>query len=159
MQSKPCDSVRENACTLSILAVDYFWANCWYPFQFIARLCQRIHAYFSDDSVQVLSTDHITLLIQIAADLFNIKQQPCSRCCFSRVWLCMTPWTVVCQAPLSMEILQARILEWVAMASSRGSSWPRGRTCFSYVSGIWQADSLPLVPSYFIKDEGYNGVS
>ena len=26
------------------------------------------------------------------------------------------------QAPLSMEILQARILEWVAMPSSRGSS-------------------------------------
>ena len=31
-------------------------------------------------------------------------------------------------------ILQARILEWVAMASSRGSSWPRDETCVSYVS-------------------------
>ena len=28
-------------------------------------------------------------------------------------------------------ILQARILEWVAMPSSRGSSWPRVRTCIS----------------------------
>ena len=28
------------------------------------------------------------------------------------------------QAPLSMGILQARILEWVAMPSSRGSSQP-----------------------------------
>ena len=44
-------------------------------------------------------------------------------------------------------------------ALSRGSSWPRDRTCVSYVSGIWQAGSLPLVPPYFIKDEGYNGVS
>ena len=35
------------------------------------------------------------------------------------------PWTVAHQAPLSMEILQARILEWVAMPSSRGSSQPR----------------------------------
>ena len=26
----------------------------------------------------------------------------------------LTPWTVACQAPLSMGILQARILEWVA---------------------------------------------
>ena len=36
-------------------------------------------------------------------------------------------------------ILQARILEWVPMPSSRGSSWPRDRTCFSYVScvGRW----------------------
>ena len=36
-----------------------------------------------------------------------------------------TPWTVACQAPLPLGILQARILEWVAMLSSRGSSLPR----------------------------------
>ena len=30
-----------------------------------------------------------------------------------------TPWTVAHQAPLSMGILQASILEWVAMPSSR----------------------------------------
>ena len=36
-----------------------------------------------------------------------------------------TLWTVTHQAPLSMGILQARILEWVAMPSSRGSSQPR----------------------------------
>ena len=35
-----------------------------------------------------------------------------------------TPWPVARQAPLSMEILQARIPEWVAMPSSRGSSNP-----------------------------------
>ena len=29
-------------------------------------------------------------------------------------------------------ILQARTLEWVAMPSSRGSSWPRNWTCISY---------------------------
>ena len=37
-------------------------------------------------------------------------------------------------------ILQARILEWVAMPSSRGSSQPRDQT------SPWQAVSLPLVP-------------
>ena len=31
---------------------------------------------------------------------------------------------------------QVRILEWVAMPSSRGSSWPRDLTRFSYVSYI-----------------------
>ena len=31
-------------------------------------------------------------------------------------------------------ILQARLPEWVANASSRGSSWPRDRTCVSYAS-------------------------
>ena len=32
--------------------------------------------------------------------------------------------------------LQAKILEWVAVSSSRGSSRPRDRTCVSYVSCI-----------------------
>ena len=40
----------------------------------------------------------------------------------------MTPWTIACQALPSMGILQARILEWVAMPFSRGSSQPRDRT-------------------------------
>ena len=31
-------------------------------------------------------------------------------------------------------ILQARILEWVAMPFSRGSSQPRDQTCVSYIS-------------------------
>ena len=43
-------------------------------------------------------------------------------------------------------ILQARILEWVSAPFSRGSSWPRDRTCVSYVYLRWQARSLPLVP-------------
>ena len=46
-----------------------------------------------------------------------------SLCCaesLSRVQLFVTTWTVAHQAPLSMGILQARILEWVAMPSSRG---------------------------------------
>ena len=29
----------------------------------------------------------------------------------------VTPWTVACQAPLSMRILQARILEWLTLPS------------------------------------------
>ena len=44
--------------------------------------------------------------------------------CFSHVWLFETPWTVAHQASLSTGILQARILEWVAMPFSWGSSWP-----------------------------------
>ena len=52
-------------------------------------------------------------------------------------WLFLTPWTLVCQAPLSMGLLRARILEWVAMYSSRRSSWPRDQThifCISCIS-------------------------
>ena len=39
-----------------------------------------------------------------------------------------TPQTVAHQAPVSMGILQARILEWVAFSFSRGSSQPRDQT-------------------------------
>ena len=47
----------------------------------------------------------------------------------SRVWLFVTLWTVAHQSPLSMGILQARILEWIAMpSSSRGSLQPRDWT-------------------------------
>ena len=48
----------------------------------------------------------------------------------------MTPWTVAHQAPLSMGISQARILEWVAISFSRESSRPRDGTYVSCVSCI-----------------------
>ena len=38
------------------------------------------------------------------------------------VQLFVTPWTVACQASLFRGILQARILEWVTVPFSRGSS-------------------------------------
>ena len=43
--------------------------------------------------------------------------------------------TVVRQAPLSMGILQARILEWVAISFSRRSSCPGDQTCVSRIAG------------------------
>ena len=46
------------------------------------------------------------------------------------------PQTVACQAPLSMDILQARTLQWVALPSSRGSSSPRDGIQASCVSSI-----------------------
>ena len=70
----------------------------------------------------------------------------CFRCCavlcasvqfssVARVHLFATPWTVAHQAPLSVRILQARILEWIAMPSSRGSSQPRDWTEVSRIAG------------------------
>ena len=45
-----------------------------------------------------------------------------------------TPWTVACQALLSMRILQARILELIAMPCSRGSSQPKDQTQVSCIA-------------------------
>ena len=47
----------------------------------------------------------------------------------------MTPWTVASQTPSVHGISQARILEWVAISFSRGSSQPRDRTHVSCTAG------------------------
>ena len=58
-----------------------------------------------------------------------------------RVQLFATLRTVAHQAPLSVGTLQARILEWVAMFSSRASSQPRYQTQVSCIASgfftIW----------------------
>ena len=71
---------------------------------------------------------------------------------FSRVRFFATPWTVDLQAPLSVGILQAGILEWVAFSFSRGSFQPRDPTRYLLSLLYWQAGSLPLVPKLLLKD-------
>ena len=44
------------------------------------------------------------------------------------VQLFVIPWTVALQAPPSTGIFQTRILKWVAMPSSKGSSQPTDQT-------------------------------
>ena len=46
-----------------------------------------------------------------------------------------TPWTVAGHAALSMRILQARILEWVAISFSSGSFQLGDRICISCLAG------------------------
>ena len=63
---------------------------------------------------------------------------------FSHVWVFETLWTVASQAPLSMGILQTRILEWVSMSPSRGSSNP----------GIKSRSPTLPVDSYHLSHQG-----
>ena len=56
-------------------------------------------------------------------------------CLVTQSCLIVTAWTVACQALLSMGILQTRILEWVAMPSSKGPSQSRDRTQVSRTAG------------------------
>ena len=57
-------------------------------------------------------------------------------------------WPMDCTLPGSSVhgILQARILEWVAMPSSRGASQPGDQTCVSYVSCTGRRGFLPNEP-------------
>ena len=66
----------------------------------------------------------------------------CSVLALSCAQFFATPWTAACQAPLSMGLLQARILECIAMPSSRGSSQPRDGTQVSHIAGGFFTDSL-----------------
>ena len=89
----------------------------------------------------ILKSRHISLPAKVhivKAMVFPVAVNTCEMvlCRFSHVSLFVTLWTVAHQAPLSMGILQARILGWVAMHSSRGSSQPRDQTRVSSVSCI-----------------------
>ena len=65
-----------------------------------------------------------------------------------------TPWTIARQTPLSIGILQARILEWIAMPSSRGSSQPRDQTQVScgscIISRFFITEPLEKPPNGYI---------
>ena len=73
----------------------------------------------------------------------------------SHVQLFVTPWTVACQDPLSMGILQAKIQDRVAMPSSRGSSRPRIKP----KSPALQVDSLVFEPPGKPKNTGVGSLS
>ena len=68
--------------------------------------------------------------------LWNMS--PLRVCMLSHSVMANSLWLMNC-TPSGSSVhgaLQARILEWVAMSSSRGSSQPRDQTCIPYVSYI-----------------------
>ena len=69
-------------------------------------------------------------------DLDGNPDPACMLSHFSHVWLFVTPWTVARQGFSVHGILQARILERVAILFSRRSSQPRDQTQVSCVSCI-----------------------
>ena len=104
------------------------------------------HNYLSSNNNLIYSTE-----AQVSKALVCMCVCVCGQSCLI---LC-DPMDCTRLAPLSMRILQARILEWVAISSSRGSSWLRDQThvscvsCISrwvlYHSTIWEAQAKPLI--------------
>ena len=84
-----------------------------------------------------LASNHWLLATPSEADTIRI----------SRAQWCLTLCHPVDCSPLGSSvhgIFQARILEQVAISSSRGSAWPRDWTLVSLSLLHWQADSLSL---------------
>ena len=77
--------------------------------------------------------------------MIPLEQRVCVISRFSHVWLFAALWTIACQTLLSMGILQARILEWVAMPSTGIFPTQRLYSCLLCLLH-WQVGSLPLVP-------------
>ena len=127
-RAQQCDPVRicliSNYCILE--TVSWFWS--WYYNDVTVQFCPWWWAL------------HLIVLYFIVLYYALL---------LSIVWFFATPWTVVRQAPLSMGILQARILERVAMPSSRGSSQPRDWTQVSCIAGrfcaIWGHQGSPWI--------------
>ena len=101
------------------------------------------------------ATQGFAALFSASLAVLTLKQKAQkSNCNLSLVWMCVPSLQLClifcdpidCSPPGSsiQGILQARILEWVAMPSSRGSSPPPGIECTPPVSPALQADSLTL---------------
>ena len=71
------------------------------------------------------------------------------------VQLCLTLCNHVDYSPPGSSvhgILQARILEWVAVPSSRGSSWPRDQTWVSCIAGRFFTAWELFLKSHSVND-------
>ena len=123
----------------NLLINDLYWMcinNKYIPFERRkAFLSKSVSFFFLIRKTQTRQGDWNAVTINCACCLLSR---------FNSVQLFASLWTVACQAPLSMGSLHARVLEWIAMPSSRGSSWLRDWTHISYDSCI--GCSLPAHP-------------
>ena len=98
--------------------------------------------------VEFISFTYLTspeIVLEIVSDIWLYLNTLCfNNMCSAALWLvaqsCLTLCdTMVYSLPGSSvhEILQARILEWVAMPSSRGSSQPRDRIQVSLIARMF----------------------
>ena len=91
-------------------------------FNFIAQMLDSMPFNFNVENLSTLfQPEEMSVISFISLSKCNYVLSH-----FSPVQLLVTLWTIVHQAPLFMGILQARMLKWVAMLSSRGSSLTQG---------------------------------
>ena len=142
--SQPSVLVLFSACVLcftqslksntshSVNSQENWKAHCPLPTTFMCSLCTVILALKYDINLSTSNQYHYKCMYACISH-------------FSCVQLFVTPWTVAHQAPLSVGILQARILEWVVMPFSRDLPNP-GIASTSLMSPALAGVSLPLEP-------------
>ena len=104
------------------------------PFLLFDIIVEPIHILFPSWDCKLLEGQNQVLLIFVSLSIFYVLFSPCV---FAKLLqLCLTLFDHMDYNPPGSsvhEVLQARILEWVAISSSRGSSRPGDRTHISYV--------------------------
>ena len=119
-------------------------ANHW---NWHTLLCWTKASFNSLFHGSVLSTLHWILMSSVISELmeFSVRRLSCSVMSNS-----VTSWTVALPPGSSVHgISQARILRWVAISFSRGSSWPRDWTrgllyCRQILwEGTWELTEAP----------------
>ena len=110
-----------------------------FPYSFPPSALYWIISIVLSTSSLVLCSAFVKLLLSLSSDFFILGIILFSSCeCAKLLQLCLTLCSLMDHSWGSsiLGILQARILEWVDMLSSRRSSWPRYLYCISYVSCI-----------------------
>ena len=129
---------------------DVLWCPAAHSPLATREICSRIAPYVNCMNLPVVvSLTSVGILVSWTVSQPSFLQGPSSFCvcCSTGWWGCccsVTPWWLTLCDPMDCSlpgtsahgVLQARILEWVAMPSSRGSFWPRDWTHISDVSCI-----------------------
>ena len=124
--------------------------------KFILKWWQKWHAFRKDyKPIQCCLPSKIKGKLKkkntgFASDILFLGLKVVIVCVLSHVWLFCDPMN--CSLPGSSDhgIFQARILQWVAISSTRGSSWPG----IEPRSPALQADSLPFETGSTITKKG-----
>ena len=103
---------------------------------------------------QIQTTKKLTFLLTSwplhSAQFSSVTQ------CNPMHWLFATPWTVACQAPLSMAF--SRQEYWSGLPLSRGSSQPRDQTWVYRIAGrfftVWATREAHVTYTHILLDRG-----
>ena len=124
---------------LALFHLTYYFPNIYFSFTLSHFLLDLPFPHLFFFYLVFFSSSQFSLLIYLLT--------------FSRKWLLTLCNPMDCSLTGSSVhgIFQARVLEWITISFSRGSSWPRNRTQVSHIAGrcftIWATKEAPYTKS------------
>ena len=135
-ESARCCVLVTQSCPTLCDTMDCSWPRSSVHGVFQTRILEWVAISFSRGSSQPRDWTQVSHTVGRLFTVWATREVQCMCTCmlnrFSCVRLC-DPMDCSLLGSSIHGILQARILEWVAMPSSRGPSWPRDQTCVSCI--------------------------